>query len=74
MDKQIENDIVPLELPKLELPEVNRERKTNDDFMGDLIRVTNDVNKTIILMTGVVPQKDVSHENGVVMPRMKMNV
>lgn len=62
MDEQIENDIVPLELPKLELPEVNRERKTNDDFMGDLIRVANDVNKAIILMTGVVPQKDVGHE------------
>ncbi len=60
MNRQMGKDIVPLELPKLELPEIGKERKTNDDFMRDLIKVANDVNKAIILMTGIVPQKDIA--------------
>ncbi|MCX6813543.1 MAG: hypothetical protein NTV77_03665, partial [Candidatus Azambacteria bacterium] len=62
MNDQIENDIVPLELPKLELPPIVKDRKSNDDFMIDLIKVANDVNKAIILVSGVVAQKNIEIE------------
>ena len=52
-----ENDIMPLELPELNLPLVNKVRGSNDDFMSDLIQVANKVNKAIILVSGIVPQK-----------------
>src|SRR3989338_2553491 len=59
MNNQAENDIVPLELPKLELPPIVKDRKSNDDFMVDLIKVANDVNKAIILVSGVIAQKNI---------------
>jgi len=62
MSNQMENDIIPLELPDIALPKINKERKSNNDFMIDLISVANDVNKAIILISGVVPQKDIDHE------------
>ena len=62
MNDQTENDIVPLELPKLELPPIAKERKSNDDFMVDLIKAANDVNKAIILISGVVAQKNIDTE------------
>ncbi len=57
-----ENDITPLELPELNLPLVNKDRKSNDDFMSDLIQVANEVNKAIIIASGIVPQKEIGSE------------
>lgn len=60
MNRQADNDITPLELPELHLPQVDKSRKSNDDFMTDLVRVGNEVNKAIILVSGVIPQKKIS--------------
>jgi hypothetical protein len=62
MKSNDENDIIPLELPKLNLPLVNKERKSDDDFMSDLIQVANEVNKAIIVALGIVPQKKIELE------------
>lgn len=58
-DQNQENDVVAFELPKLELPSIDKGRKTNDNFMTDLVKVANDVNKAIILVSGIVPQKPI---------------
>lgn len=57
-----ENDIMPLELPELNLPLVNKNREKNDDFMSDLVQVANEVNKAIIIVSGIVPQKKIELE------------
>lgn len=62
MKNNKENDTVPFELPTLNLPSIDKERKSNDDFMSDLVKISNEVNKAIILVSGVVPQKNINPE------------
>lgn len=50
------------ELPNLDLPQVEKERTKNDSFMTDLVKVANEVNKLVILVSGVVPQKKIDQE------------
>jgi len=59
---EIKDDTIPLELPHLDLPTIDKVRKSNDDFMTDLIQVTNDIRKAIILVSGVIPQKNIELE------------
>lgn len=57
-----EDETVPLELPILNLPKLAEARNSNDDFMRDLIQVANEVNKSIIIASGIVQQNDIDSE------------
>lgn len=50
------------DFPSVDLPDLNRTRSSNGDFMTDLIIVTNEVNKKIILVSGIVTDKNLNSQ------------
>lgn len=58
-------DRVPLwELPPLHLPELDREKSSEDNFMGDLVEGANFVNQYLVLAAGIVPTASLSKIEG----------
>jgi hypothetical protein len=62
MKEPKEDEFVQLELPELKLPLITKERNSNNDFMVDLVAVANDVRKAVILIAGIVSQKEIEPE------------
>ena len=46
------------ELPEIDLPSLDRRRETSDDFVSDLVEVSNCVRKYLILVAGIRPSAD----------------
>ena len=50
---------VHINIKPLTFPDIHKMRKSDEDFMEDLVEVANDLRKTLLMLTSIIPDKTI---------------